>query len=333
MRELFVLYDSLYNSVFQGQVVSLLTKRLDAGTCAHAYIISFEQRTVLKEELAKLVPDHRITIIVLKKIPFLGALSLKYASYQLRTILPTIAYDHATARGPLAGWIALRSIPKEKKILIQARGLAAEEYRYEHGTKWWHRFRAWQYEQIEKEVYGTSHPTQIEAVSEALKQYMVDTWDAPSQRISIAQQDIPRTFPSDQTNIWRTQIRKKLLISNDANVYVYAGSAHSWQCPEETIRFFKQKLHENQHTILLILSREHNLFKKLLLHQDIPKQNYRLLSVEHQRIYTYLAAADAGLLFRKKHIINWVSRPTKALEYQAVGLPIIHNDTVGMLCS
>jgi hypothetical protein len=48
-------------------------------------------------------------------------------------------------------------------------------------------------------------------------------------------------------------------------------------------------------------------------------------------IYHYLAAADIGIIFRKPHIINWISRPTKILEYQAVGLKIIHNNTVAML--
>jgi len=48
-------------------------------------------------------------------------------------------------------------------------------------------------------------------------------------------------------------------------------------------------------------------------------------------LYVYLAAADYGLLFRHKDIINWVSRPTKMLEYQAVGLKIIHNNTIEWL--
>ena len=48
-------------------------------------------------------------------------------------------------------------------------------------------------------------------------------------------------------------------------------------------------------------------------------------------VIKYLCAADAGILLRKKDVVNWVARPTKILEYRAAGLKIIHNDTVAML--
>jgi len=34
------------------------------------------------------------------------------------------------------------------------------------------------------------------------------------------------------------------------------------------------------------------------------------------------------MLFREQTIVNWTSRPTKLLEYQAVGLEVVHNNTV-----
>ncbi len=334
MKELFILYDSLLNSVFQGQVVSLLKKRLDTGNCTQAYIITFEQRTFSKNELEKIIPDKRIEIIVLKKVPFIGSLSLRYASYQLRKAIPSLSFETVIARGPFAGWIAAREIPSTIPITIQARGLAAQEYLYEHTNNFWHRFRAWCYEAIEKKVYGPyarKKNITIQAVSKALKTYMINTWGTQKNAISIAQQDIPFVCPIDKVARWRTHIRSQLQISESAQVYVYAGSAHAWQCPEETILFFQKKLTQNPTLILLVLSADKEPFRALVEKYRIPKSSYRILTVPHQEMCAYLSAADTGLLFRKKHIINWVSRPTKALEYKAVGLKIIHNDTVAML--
>ena len=65
--------------------------------------------------------------------------------------------------------------------------------------------------------------------------------------------------------------------------------------------------------------------------QNIAKQHYAVLNVGAQDVYKYLAAGDYGLLFREPDVVNWVSRPTKMLEYQAVGLKIIHNKTVAWL--
>lgn len=336
MRELCILYDSVLNTVFQGQIVSLLQKRLDAGTIADACIISFEQRTFLPEELARLASDSRIKIITLKKIPFIGSLSLLYAAHKLKSALKEITFNSVNARGPLAGWIAAAAVSKKIPLTIQARGLAADEYRYVYAPlSILHRIRARQYEEIEKRVYGVYARQQnvtIEAVSNALKNYLVDSWSTPKEKIAIAEQDIPKKCDPQERAVWRKNIRTALKIEPESNVFVYAGSAHRWQCPEETIQFFKQKQAAEKKAVLLILTQQQESFITLLKKYGISKQAIRLLTVPHTNIYQYLAAADYGLLFRKRHLINWVSRPTKALEYQAVELPIIHNNTVEMLC-
>ena len=75
------------------------------------------------------------------------------------------------------------------------------------------------------------------------------------------------------------------------------------------------------------------IMKSYLQKFDIPEHAYRVLHLAHQEIIPTLCAADYGILFRESHLMNWVSRPTKALEYEAAGLGIIHNDTVHFLLS
>ena len=332
---LFILYDSIFNSVFASQVVAPLQARLDLMPGATATIISFERSYVSSEQLTQLCTDPRIRILTLKKIPFIGTISLRYAARQLTSYIPTIDPSQIIARGPLAGWIISHAESASAPIIVQARGLAAAEYLYAHRpTAWWHTFRAWQYERIERYVYGRfalrSNVT-IHTVSKALRDYLITEWHTPEKKVSVAHYDIPASIAHETVQTWRAQMRSQLNIAQDAYIYVYNGSAHAWQCPEETIAFFAQKYRSNTNTFLLILTHSTDRFAALLRTQSIPESAYHITCVPHAEIYRYLAIADAGLLFREQHCINWVSRPTKALEYQSVGLPIIHNDTIEML--
>jgi len=83
---------------------------------------------------------------------------------------------------------------------------------------------------------------------------------------------------------------------------------------------------------LLILTFDVDRFKNKLK-EILPINSYVVLNVAHEKIYEFLAAADYGIVFREKNIISWASRPVKAMEYQAVGLKIIHNNTVEWLVS
>jgi hypothetical protein len=48
---------------------------------ATATIISFERSYVSSEQLTQLCTDPRIRILTLKKIPFIGTISLRYAAW------------------------------------------------------------------------------------------------------------------------------------------------------------------------------------------------------------------------------------------------------------
>ncbi len=333
----FVLYDSVYNSIFESQVIFPLINQLDRKIYNAITIVSYERENFSQSILTSISPDPRIHIITLKKIPFMGAISLHSAAHHLKKVLHTIRPDHITARGPLAGWIVAHANRKSIPTIVQARGLCAQEYLYAHRpASWWHRFRAKQYENIEKHVYGffaqKPHVT-VQSVSKALREYIIQTWQTPIKKIIVSTHDIPQAIAPKKVTAWRSKIRKKLSIPKTAHVYVYSGSAHTWQCPEKTVQFFAQEYKKNSNAFLLILTQSEKTFSALAQEHALPQSAYHITRIPHADMYHYLAAADTGLLFREKHCINWVSRPTKALEYQAVGLPIMHNDTVAMLSS
>ncbi len=339
-HHLIVMYDSIENSVFASQVLKPLQDRLQQDCDDRATIISFERQPKPSLLPAAINNNTQINYILLKQLPFAGQISLRYAAYQLQKKIDPNSFDTITCRGPLAGWIiahtkALSTIA----CIVQARGLCAQEYIYAHQTPNWfaqkiHLVRARQYAAIEQYVYGSfagKPQVMIHAVSTALRQYLIDTFKASPEKVIVEQGDIPKSIPADTRASWRSALRKKIGINEDAIVYVYNGSAKAWQCPEQTIAYFAQQYQKNSSAYLLILTQDTQSFSTLCTTYELPDTSYYVLFVPHDQIYQYLAAADAGIIFRQTHIINWVSRPTKILEYQAVGLRIIHNNTVSML--
>lgn len=354
-KQIFVAYDGLGNSVFQSQVLQPLIKELETSPTLEITLISFESKKLKNKKLLKLIPAHdRLNIILCKKISFIGKASLWFAAYQLMRIFKQIDFTQVMARGPLAGYAVLCAlswlhISSEShlglSIIVQARGLCAQEYRYTYQHEkphfwrtWWRHFVYNRLEAIECYVYGNkqkelSKDLVIESVSPALKDYLVTTFNADQARIVIAVKDIPERCTVEQVSVWRQEVRQELKIPQNALVYCYSGSWRPWQCADKTIEYFASVALQTTQAHLLILTNDFEKFVKELKAYKLNSEQYTIFSAPPGQLLRYLAAADFGMLFREPDIINWVSRPTKMLEYQSVGLKIIHNNTVGMLSS
>lgn len=338
-----VLYDSITNSVFESQVAQPFSERYPEYSSIT--LVSFEQKNCdalinkLQEKYSKL------NFVVYKRSRFFGKASLLLCALKLRLILRTFVDYDLYARGPHAGLIAQWARTKNcKKLTVQARGLLAQEYvyakkfnakinvsrAYNFFLRIFIALRAGQYYRLEKHAY-TMRDCSIEAVSPALKEYLLREYGAVANSISIAEKDIPVTIQSEQKKQWLYEIRKHLGIGDNYSVYCYNGSAKPWQCADETIDYFRNLTTSEK--FLLILTQEPESFKLLLVDAGIQPTHYALITVENSVVlYKYLSACDYGLVFRANHIVNWVSRPTKVLEYQAAGLKIIHNNTIAILC-
>lgn len=354
MRQLiFLIYDGIENSVFAGQVLEPLKKRLSLEEDLGVSIVSFENRHFDPSKICSFSND-RLRVFVLKKIPFMGRISLLYA---LRKFISFYRKEFGScifqiiARGPLAGWIARRA-GLDVPLIIQARGLAAEEFRFANEQavsnpwksllkKMFRKFIYNSYKKIELEAYGKG--VKIVAVSPALKDYLITNFASDPLNISVSIEDVPEKISVEQVEKWRNEVREELKIPNDAYVYCYAGSALSWQCVDEMIDYFISQYKFDNKSFFLVFSKDKMLFETKLVAklaatklsttrpQKFSNECFLVVSVDHCNIYRYLSAADAGLLFRKPDPVNFVSRPTKFLEYQAVGLKIIHNETIRIL--
>lgn len=355
-----VLYDSLTNSVFKSQVLEPLLKKLANDPQLEITIVSFEKQDYDPARLNDLVPAHdRLHVLLFPRLPFVGKPSLYYARHHLLRLLGQIPSDQIIARGPLAGWIVLSTLTKiiEKypeqfredalgelpRVTIQARGLCAEEYRFTHLnddqswlSKKWNTYVYSMLNAIEQEAYSLEvfqFDCVIESVSPALSTYLTNEFGTPSHAITLAKDDIPSAIDTEQRLSWREEIRTKLGIPTTAYVYCYSGSVKPWQCVAESIFYFLEVYQKNPSVVLLLLSPDVKKLVELIGGTGLPESSYRICSVTPSELYKYLAAADAGFLLRQRDIINWVSRPTKLLEYQAVGLEVVHNNTIGILAN
>lgn len=352
----FVIFDGIFNSVFKSQVLTPLLQLIERNEQLHVTLVSFEFRKPEHAKLVKLIPAHdRFHFILGRRFPYVGRLGLVSAVHQYVRLLELLPVGQIIARGPIAGYVVLQAVKRYARknpgvvhvspVTVQARGLCAQEYRYIHRTRYYAFLKnplfGYIYcslTRLERVVFGAhKDPNKIvdnvtiEAVSPALKEYLIDTFQADPARIDIAVNDVPREMSKEQVTQWRHEVRLQLQIPEDTTVYCYSGSYKPWQCVTETIDYFCEKLELDDKSFLLVLTTDLHSFRHELVSRCIPEDNFAVLSVDPFDLYRYLSAADYGMLFREKDIINWVSRPTKMLEYQAVGLQVLHNDTVAWL--
>lgn len=334
-----IITDSITNSVFESQVLIPLQKRMHAQQCGHAYIISFERKAIPPSLIDRFQNTYGVTFIIEKMLPFFGTITLWPACRTLSKRLRSFQDYSLIARGPLAGYIALKACGAATPLIVQARGLLAEEYDYtidkteEQGELSWliHRIRKYLFFRLERTIYSQASRYTIEAVSNALRDYLIEKYGTPKSSITIAAYDTPQKITAAVRAQWKTEIRNRLEIPLDATVLCYSGSLKAWQNITETIAYAQTEIGNNKNTYFVLYTQEVKQAVELLQYSSIPENNYRVLSVAQGELLNYMAACDKGILFRHKHIINWVSRPTKALEYQAAHLEIVHNNTIAML--
>lgn len=350
-RLLIVVYDGIQNSVFESLVFDPARKRIASGQFGHIDILSFEADCLEARKRAHLMSSPGISIIIKKKIPFLGRLSLFFQAPTLARQISHGWYDAIVARGPLAGYLvkmafswfmgATKSV-LPVSITIQARGLAAEEARFAFNLelprsvfrKILYSLRVRALKSIETAVYNAQlwgREICITAVSSALREYLIKEFSAVPETVIVDDFDRVSMLDSAVVHAWRNELRSFLKIPKDAIVYGYSGSCKGWQCAQETVDFMAKKIDENPQVYGVILSTDLVPFQALISRTTVDKQRFLLRYVPPKDVLHWLSICDYGVLLRFPDIVNWVSRPTKALEYLAVGLSIIHNNTVKWL--
>ena len=124
----------------------------------------------------------------------------------------------------------------------------------------------------------------------------------------------------------RAALRRAAGLS-DRFVFAYSGGAATWQCVDETVRFYRLARARVPQAFLLVLSPDATAWRRALAGFD--PAAYRVATVPHAEVGRHLAAADAAFLLRKRSVINEVSAPVKFAEYLACGVPVVTSPHVG----
>jgi hypothetical protein len=195
---------------------------------------------------------------------------------------------------------------------------------------WYCRLKLYLYQKLETSLYTKKDvpACQFEAVSPALRDHLIKTYDMNPSAVTIACDDIPQPISIQKRKQWRIKTRTLLGIPSDVHLYCYNGSAKPWQLSDLFFSFCQDTIAADAKAHLLIISQDIEQYKKLIPVTHIPAERCHFICTEQNMLYQYLCAADTGLAFRDATLLNWVARPTKLLEYQAVGLRILHNGTI-----
>ena len=104
-----------------------------------------------------------------------------------------------------------------------------------------------------------------------------------------------------------------------------------WQGFNFSVQYFQEIFQKNPEAVFLVLTQERMHAQRVICDAGLCMDNVILVSLFPEQVDDVLKAADFGLLLRESHIVNWVSRPIKAMQYRANGLVIIHNMVVGWI--
>ena len=156
------------------------------------------------------------------------------------------------------------------------------------------------------------------AVSESLKQYLVNNYCLNGERIYVVPCSVAEEISSFEIlSKQRDESRKKYSIKDDEIVFVYSGGTSKWQCIEETVELFKEIKKKIRNAKLLLLSGDREYISKF------SDRDIIIDSLRADEVKKTLPIADFTFLLRGDYITNNVAFPNKFLEYVESGAKII----------
>lgn len=166
----------------------------------------------------------------------------------------------------------------------------------------------------------------IFCVSKKLEQYLKGRYTV-NCRISV----IPTCIDADKNGFdleERIKIRKQMNTENKF-VVVYCGGGQIYQKPEALVNAFINISKRIRNAVLLILTKDKNIFEVYLKKYNIEKSKYFIKSVPHSDVYKYLSSSDCAVLLRDMNNVNKVASPTKFAEYINCKLPVYISHSIG----
>lgn len=142
--------------------------------------------------------------------------------------------------------------------------------------------------------------------------------------------DIERFNAKEIKEFDKTNLKKKLGISEENFVLTYLGSLGTWYMLDEMLDFFKVLLKTKPEAIFMFVTAEEpsNILKKAV-EREIAKEKIIIQKADYTEVPKYLALSDFSLFFILPVFSKSASSPIKQGEIMSMGIPIVCNSGVG----
>jgi glycosyltransferase involved in cell wall biosynthesis len=139
--------------------------------------------------------------------------------------------------------------------------------------------------------------------------------------------DVNKFHPASQREWIYT--KKKLGISDEAPLVVYAGSIGPQYCPEIMLELFSKIKISRSDSHFLILTGSPEVMNTYLVKYPEISDSVTVMSADSEDVPKWLSAGDLGLAFREPKFSMQAVAPIKLGEYLLCGLPVVATTGVG----
>jgi glycosyltransferase involved in cell wall biosynthesis len=268
---------------------------------------------------------HLIPRLPLTRISWVGRLNDLYCGLMVALLCWRYGVEVIHGHGMRTVIFALeaRRLKRNLKVVADVHGAAAEEYLYARELAR-HDRTAMDLEKQEEVMLRMSD--WLIFVSRAMLEFYEKKSGLRFRNYSV----IPCVAESDfeTNNDRRGALREEFGLTGKL-VFCYVGDCESYQLPDVMCRMFEETRQLFPDSFFLIFSHHRKKFIEHLEKARVPPANYRVIAVEHSRIFDLLQMADIGLMLRDDSVVNRVASPVKFGEYLQCGVPVISSDSVG----
>lgn len=303
-------------SVFDSQVLTLLKAINEKNIFIKIYLFLGISDKKQKDEIQKRNFPREIELILVKLYPnypffnFMIRRSLQKLIKKTNLNFKDVIFH---TRGEVMAWHLSKILDAKyiKNVIPDIRGAGAEEIK---------EFSKLIFFKKTLKIYNYNSAflnltifNQLSAVSIYLKEFLVKKYKIDPVNIRITPCLAGPNFFFDR--LQRNKFRSQLNLSDDDILVVFSsGGTANWQ-KNDVIKILAEKGIK-----ILNLSKSkikfNNVINKFVNYSEVP---------------FYLNAADAGIIWRDRSIVNKVASPVKFSEYVCCGLPVIANESVDMI--